>query len=527
MNRRGFLAGAAAAAALPRFAIAQPSRARVLKYVPQANLTSLDPIWTTATVTRDHGYMVFDCLYGTDAGFQPQPQMAEGAVTEADGKRVTVTLRPGLKFHDGQAVRAQDVVASLSRWMKRSPVGQKLESVLDEISAADDRRVVFRLKKPFPRLLHALGSVASPAPVIMPERLAKTDPFQQVREMVGSGPYRFKADEYNSGSLAVWERNPDYSPTPVGTPSLTAGPKRVHFDRVEWQIITDQSTASAALQQGEIDWFQQPTPDVVPLFRRSRAITVEKLDPLPAVGVLRFNHLHPIFSEKKMRQAILPAVSQQDFMVSIAGPDPEMWAENVGVFTPGTPFATDAGLEPLRGPRSVERAKALLKEAGYTNQPVRLVGATDLAIITAITEVCGDMYRRIGLNLDQVMTDWGTVVQRRASKEPLDKGGWSTILTTFSSFEFADPAGHFPLRGNGAGGWPGWPDMPKLEELRDAWFDAPGLDEQRAIATQMQRVCMEELPFVPIGAYYSNTAYRSDLRDRVPGFSMFWNIRRG
>ncbi|MCQ4160764.1 ABC transporter substrate-binding protein [Roseomonas sp. GC11] len=529
MKRRSLLAGAAAGAglgALPRFAVAQPAQNRVLKFVPQANLTSLDPIWTTATVTRNHGYMVYDCLYGTDEDFAPQPQMAEGASFEEGNRRVTITLRSGLKFHDGEPVRAADVVASLARWMKRSPMGQKLESFTDELAALDDRRLVFRLKRPFPRLLHALGSAASPAPVIMPERLAKTDPFQQVKEAIGSGPFRFRADEYNSGSFMAWERNPDYSPTPVGRPSLTAGPKRVHFDRIEWHIITDPSTAAAALQNGEMDWVEQPPPELLPLLRRNRALAVEKMDPRPNVAILRFNHLHPPFDNPAIRRAMLPAISQADFMVAIVGPEPSEWVENVGIFTPGTPFASEGGLAPLQGPRSVERARALLREAGYTNQTVRLIGPTDILAPTAMTQVCADLYRRLGLNLDVVLTDWGTTVQRRTSREPVEKGGWSTVLTSFSSFEFADPAGHFPLRGNGLGGWPGWPTSPRLEALRDAWFEAGDVAEQKRLAAEMQVVAMEELPFVPVGAYYNSTGLKRNLVDRVPGFALFWNLRR-
>ena len=227
MNRRSLLSGAAAATAAAsapsRFAIAQAPQNRVLKMVPQANLTSLDPIWTTANITRNYGYMVYDTLYGMTADFTATPQMAEGSVTEDDGRTVTITLRSGLKFHDGEAVRGVDVVASLNRWMKRSPIGQKLETFVDELSTPDDRRIRFKLKRPFPLLLNALAQVSNSPPFIMPERVARTDPFQQIREHVGSGPFRFKADEFNSGSLVVFTRNADYVPTPNGTPSLTAG----------------------------------------------------------------------------------------------------------------------------------------------------------------------------------------------------------------------------------------------------------------------------------------------------------------
>jgi len=519
-------AAAGAAAALPRFALAQPAQNRVLKMVPQANLTSLDPIWTTANITRNHGYMVFDTLYGMDANFQPQPQMAEGHVVENDGKRIVITLRSGPKFHDGTPVRAVDCVASLDRWMKRSPIGQKLATFVDALEADGDRRIVFRLKRPFPLLISALAQVSNSPPFIMPERLAKTDAFQQVREAIGSGPFRFKADEFNSGSRVVYERNPDYSPTPVGQASLTAGPKLVHFDRVEWHIIVDASTASAALQTGEIDWYEQPPPEIQQLFGRNRGIRVEAIDPLPLIGILRFNHLHAPFNDKKLRQALLPAINQADFISAVVGPDPSVYMTDVGVFTPGTPLANDAGLEPLKGPRSIDRAKALMREAGYTNQPMRLIGPTDILAPSAMTQVGADLVRRLGFNSDIVLTDWGTTVTRRASREPVDKGGWSMLFTAFSSFDFVDPAAHFPLRGNGADAWPGWPTIPRLEELRDAWFVAPDLDAQKRIAREIQTVCMDELPYIPVGAYLSMTSLRANLVDRVKGFAMFWGLRR-
>ncbi len=529
MLRRTLLGAGAAglcAASPPRFAIAQPAQARVLKMVPQANLTSLDPIWTTANITRNHGYMVYDTLYGMDETFRPQPQMAEGHVVEEGGRRVTVTLRSGLRFHDGEAVRAVDCVASLQRWMKRSPIGQKLETFVDALEADGDRRIVFRLKQPFPLLLSALAQVSNSPPFIMPERLARTDPFQQVREVIGSGPFRFVPREFNSGSLVVYERFAEYSPTPVGRPSLTAGPKTVHFDRVEWHIIVDASTAAAALQTGEIDWYEQPPPEIQLLLRRNRNVQVEAIDPLPLTGILRFNHLHAPFADKRMRQAILPAINQADFMSAIVGPDPSLYMTDVGVFTPGTPLANDAALAALRGPRSVDRARALMREAGYTNQPMRLIGPTDILAPSAMTQVGADLVRRLGFNADIVLTDWGTTVQRRTSREPVERGGWSMLFTSFSSFDFVDPSAHFPLRGNGANAWPGWPAIPRLEELRDAWFVAPDLAAQQRIAREIQEVTMDELPYVPVGSYLSITAHRRNLSDRVKGLALFWGLRR-
>jgi peptide/nickel transport system substrate-binding protein len=525
MRRRDVLT-ATAAAALPRVAPAQTARARTLRMVPQANLTSLDPIWTTANITRNHGHMIYDCLYGMDAEFRPQPQMAAGHVAEDDGRTVVITLREGLRFHDGEPVRAQDVVPSVQRWMKRNPFGQKLETLTDAVEVVDDRRVRFRLKRPFPLMFAALAQVSNSPCFIMPERLARTDPFQQVREAVGSGPFRFKADEYNSGSMVVYTKNDAYVPVASGTPSLTAGPKVAHFDRVEWHIIVDAATAAAAIQTGEIDWYEQPPPEIQMLLARNRNVRIEAIDPLPLTGILRFNHLHPPFDNKALRQALLPAINQQDFMSAIVGTDARNFQTGIGVFTPGTPLANDAGLAPLTGPRSIERARDLMRAAGYTNQPMRLIGPTDILAPSAMTQVGADLVRRLGFNADIVLTDWGTTVQRRTSREPVERGGWSMLFTAFSSFDFANPAAHFPLRGNGANAWFGWPTVPRLEELRDAWFEAPDLATEQRLAREMQTVAMDELPYIPVGSYMSLTAVRANLADRVSGLALFWGIRR-
>ena len=190
MLRRSMLAGLAATtgAVLACPALAQPAGSRTLVFVPQANLTSLDPIWTTATVTRNYAYMVFDTLYGTDDALRPRPQMAQGEVVD-DGTLWTITLRDGLRFHDGTPVLGRDCVASLARWMQRDALGQSIASVLDTMDAPDDRTLRIRLKRPFPPLLRALAKTQPSPAVIMPERIAAgTDPFKQITEVVGSGP---------------------------------------------------------------------------------------------------------------------------------------------------------------------------------------------------------------------------------------------------------------------------------------------------------------------------------------------------
>jgi len=253
---------------------------------------------------------------------------------------------------------------------------------------------------------------------------------------------------------------------------------------------------------------------------------VDLIDTLPLGGVMRLNHLHPPFNDKKIRQAILPAIDQTDYMSAVVGTDPSVYRANVGVFTPDTPLVNAAGMEALTSPRSIDRAKALLREAGYTNQPLRLIGPTDILAPAALTQVAADMFRRLGMNMDFALSDWGTVIQRRTSREPVEKGGWSVLCTASSSFDQADPAAHSMIRGNGVAGWPGWPTIPALETLRDAWFDAPTLEEQKRIAMEIQRVALDEVSYIPLGSYYGKTALRKNLTGRVPGLMLSWNLRR-
>src|SRR5215469_4212904 len=208
MRRRTFLASTALSLAAP--AIARGEASQVLKFVPQADLAVLDPVWTTTYQTRDHGLLVFDTLFGLDSHFEPQPQMAEDAVSEDDGKSWRITLRPDLMFHDDTKVLARDCVASIKRWGTRDGFGQALIAATEAISAPDDTTILFRMKYPFPLLPDALAKTPPSMCPIMPERLAATDPYKQVTEMVGSGPYRYKPDERVPGSRVVYERNPKY-----------------------------------------------------------------------------------------------------------------------------------------------------------------------------------------------------------------------------------------------------------------------------------------------------------------------------
>ena len=524
MRRRGFLA---AAAALSVPSIGRAAGAGVLRFVPQADLAVLDPIWTTAYQSRDHAFLVFDTLFGQDAAFAPQLQMLEGAGATVDGLEWRLTLRPGLRFHDGAAVLARDAVASIRRWGVRDTFGQALLAATDELSAPDDRTIVFRLKRRFPMLPDALAKTAPSACVIMPERLAVTDAFKQVTEMVGSGPYRFVPDERIPGARVVYARFDGYVPRDGGAPSRTAGPKRASFDRVEWSIIPDAATAAAALQRGEIDWWLAANPDLLPVLRADRRLVVKTQDPTGIVGTMRFNQLHPPFDNPAMRRAILGAVTQADHMQAVAGPDRTLWADGVGYFCPGAPLATAAGMDALTRPRDLARSRREIAAAGYKGERVMLMMPTDIPSVAALAEVTADLFRKLGLNLDAQTMDWGTAVQRRTNQETPDKGGWSVFQTSWSGLDHVNPAGHVFLRGNGRAAAPGWAISPEIERLREEWLQAGDLASQQRLAERIQIQAFEDVPYVPLGQQFQQTAFRAEVRSILPGLPVFWNIERG
>ena len=523
MRRRSFLLGAPALA-LP--AVGRAAAASTLRFVPYADLALLDPIITTNYVTRTHAQMVFDQLYGLDDAFRPQPQMVEGHVTEEDGLLWRLTLRPGLRFHDGTPVLARDAVASLLRWAPRDSYGSALFDAVAELSAPDDRTLQFRLHRPFPLLPDALAKPTSYLPVIMPERLAKTPRTTAVAEMVGSGPYRFVPGERVPGALAVYSRFDAYVPRPNGAVSFTAGPRTAHFERVEWQTIPDGATAAAALRAGEVDWWEQPNVDLVPLLSRDRNLRVEVVETRGLIGQIRLNHLHPPFDNPAVCRALLGAVDQDAMMQAVAGDDLAVRRGPAGIFTPGGPMASGAGMDALTAPRDLARSKRELAAAGYNGERVVLLSGTDVPRINAVCEVMAELCRSLGMNLDYVATDWGTVNQRILSQKPVAEGGWSMFGIFSGGLDHLTPAYHLATRGVGRAGVPMWLTDAPLEAMRAEWFGAPGLAAQQAVAARIQARALEVGAYIPCGQYFPPSAWRRDLQGVLPGLPQFTNIRR-
>ncbi|MEO9962857.1 MAG: ABC transporter substrate-binding protein, partial [Nisaea sp.] len=425
----------------------------VLRVIPHADLKNLDPIWTTAYITRNHAYLIYDTLFAMDESFKPQPQMVDTWETSSDGKVWTFNLRDGLKFHDGAAVTSEDVIASLKRWGARDGMGQKLMEQMEEMVAVSDKTFQFKLKTAYGLVLESIGKISSNVPFIMPARIAATDPFEQIPEHIGSGPFKFEADQWVPGSTVVYTKFADYVPRSEA-PSAAAGGKIAKVDKVIWTYFPDQTTAMNALIAGEIDFFEQPSTDLMPLLSAAEDVTAEVNDPLGSIGFARFNHVLPPFDNVEIRKAATMAMKQEDYLAGAIG-DPKFWKTCYSIYPCGTPLATEVAAETMKT-GSIEKAAAALKAAGYDGTPIVIMHPTDIPVLSAFTLISAEKLRKAGFEVDLQAMDWSTLTSRRAKRDPVSEGGWNIFHTWWIGADVMDPMS-IAFSGDPEKGWFGWP----------------------------------------------------------------------
>jgi peptide/nickel transport system substrate-binding protein len=496
--------------------------AKTLRIAPHSDLKIVDPIWTTALITVNHGYMIYDTLFALDEKLAVKPQMVDRTEISADKLTWTFTLRDGLEWHDGKPVTAEDCVASLKRWGARDAMGQKLMSFVAELGAPDPKTIRMTLREPYGLVLQALAKPGASVPFMMPKRVAETDPQKQITEYVGSGPFIFKADEWRPGEKAVYLRNPKYKPRAEPASGL-AGAKVAKVDRVEWLWIADAQTQVNALLNNEIDIIEAPPHDLLPLLAADKNVAIFVWNPPGRQYAFRFNVLHKPFDNPKVRQAVGYALNQKDMLQSVIG-DPEWYRECKSLFPCGSPLESTKGFDD-KFEANVAKAKALLQEAGYDGTPIVIMQSTDIVALSNLAPVAKSLLEKAGFKVDVQAMDWQTLVTRRTKKDPPSAGGWHAFLTSWASVDILDPVATGFLNASCEKTTFGWPCDAELERLRDAFAKETDPAKQKALAEAVQLRAVEYPTHLHLGQYVQPQAFRKNVSGLLTAGSLaLWNI---
>ncbi len=517
----------AAALAWPGLAQAQPQPTpqNTLRIVLINDLSSLDPVQSTAAFVRNHGFLVYDQLFALDSQGVARPQMVDTHEAAPDGLSHRFTLREGLAFHDGQPVRAADAVQSIRRWAERDVVGRALMAATASLDVVDDRTFTMRLSRPFALVTEALARPTASALFVMPERIARTPATTAITDATGSGPFVFQRDQWRVGDRAVYTRNAAYRPRPEPADGL-AGGKRPLLERIEWLSLPDPATAAAALQRGEIDLIEQPSPDLIPTLERARDVRTMAINPVGFMVWLRINHTQPPFDRPEARQALLHLVNQQDVLNAIGVRASEQVPYCPAYFFCGTPLESAAGAVGLRA-ANLDRARALLGQAGYDGRRIVFLNATDNHINNAATLTMAEAFRGAGLNMDVPAMDWATVTQRRNRREAQDAGGWNMFVTVANVLDGQNPLTNLYLASPCEGGLTGWPCDAALEALRRSWWEENDAAKRAEILQRVQARAYAVLPYINAGQFRALAAYRTNVVGLRPTIvPVFWGVEK-
>src|SRR5207245_970586 len=287
-----------------------------LRVVMHSDLKIVDPIWTTAYIVRNHGYMIYDTLFAMDAKGDIKPQMVDKYEVSKDQLTYTITLRDGLLWHDGKPVTTDDCVASIKRWAAKDSMGQKLMTFVKDIQIVNPKTFKIVLNEPTGLVLGALGKPSSNVPFMMPKRVAETDPNTQISDFTGSGPFVFRKDEWKPGDKAVYVKFPQYRPSGEA-PSGLAGGQVATVDCVEWRALPDAQTALHGPLARELDYLEATPHDLYPVLKQDSNVRLVNLNPLGNQYTFRYNTLHKPFDNPKVRQAVMWAFNQEDFLKAV------------------------------------------------------------------------------------------------------------------------------------------------------------------------------------------------------------------
>ena len=497
---------------------------RILRVVPSADVSELDPTRGANLISRIYSHMVFDTLYALDKDLAPQPMMVDKRTLSDDGLTYSFTLRSGLKFHDGSPVTAKDVVASVNRWLKGTSIGNVLNARVASLAAVDTLTVRLLLKERFGLVEFMLAGPGAPIAAIMKEADVNRPDNVPLTNPIGSGPFKYNVAERRAGAKVVFERNADY-PSRSEPANGLAGARVVKFDRVEWTIMPDATTAANALATGEVDFWDSVGADLAPFLKR-RGITLRPRA-LPTYAFVRFNHQLPPFNDVRARQAIALLIDQNEMMPAVAGDDGK-WSACFSFSVCGTVYGTEAGSEPYRKV-DVAKAKALLAEAGYKGETLIIVGTPQLAPINTMTQILARRLQDAGIKVDVQMTDFpGMLARINQRNKAVGDGGYHLFPYYAIGASWFHPLTNVSVDLNCEGrSWPGYPCDAEGEKLRHAFLAAPDDAARKAGFEAFQRRMWTFLPHVPAGLFEVTNAHRPNVHGVVDDiFLNYWNIEK-
>lgn len=524
LNRREALLFSASAMlfAATSTRVAAQVAGKTLRFAPHSALRVLDPVTTSAYITRNHGYLVYDTLFSVDSASVPKPQMVDTWEMSADGLSWTFTLRDGLAFHDDAAVTADDVVSSVKRWWQKDVVGLRLQAVTSDLSAVDAKTFRFTLSEPFGVMLEALARTSSIPLFIMPKRIADLPPGTMLEEVVGSGPYKFLADEFRPGVSWSYARNEAYVPREEAADGL-AGGKVPRVDRIDTIWFPSPDTAISALLNNELDMIESVSPDRRVSFAGSNVELVRKAS--PTASTIRFNWAQPPFDDVLLRRAVQKVVSQIDYL-DVAVGDPDAYEECGAYFGCGTPLETTAGYEE-NGLQNVEEAKKLVAESGYNGEEIVIITPGDVASFSTLAPLTQQLLSAIGIKSRIDTMEWSAFLERRGKTTPVADGGWNLAHAVFDRIDLLSPLGNMNFDARGAAGYTGFVDDPETQELKNQYQRESDPEKQKAIAEEMQKRAFDLVFYIPLGTYYQFTAVRPEITDYVSAaVPALWSLEK-
>ncbi|MGX9121067.1 ABC transporter substrate-binding protein [Mesorhizobium sp. BHbsci] len=505
-----------------------PTDARTVHMVMHGNLAAFDPIVSGAGTTTIHALAIYDTLFALDSKSMPRPQMVGKWEVSDDKKTYTFELRDGLGWHDGTPVTAADCVASIRRWAEVDDGGQLLVARASDISKRDDKTFTIVLMEPLDLLIELLAKEAAPIPFMMREKDASRPAAEQVTANIGSGPFKFNQELAKPGASFTYDRNEHYLPRNE-PPDGRAGGKVVNVDRVIWHNIGDPQTALAALQAGEIDFYEVPPGDSYPMIESDPNLALQILGEGGENIVIRMNHLQKPFDNVKARQAMLHLIDQEAFL-RVMTPDPKYGRTLTSIFGNNTLYSNDENTGWYKKGGDPEKAKKLFQEAGYAGEKVVILQPTDTPMFNDAAQLVGAALRKIGVNAELAPSDWSGLTQRRANKGPVANGGWSIFISSHYDFTFGDPLTSTFLKASGENAWFGWPKSDEVEALRAQWTNVETLEERKALARKMQRIWWNFVGDVRLGQATFPIARRKTLTGLVSGvgaWPLMWNMQKG